>query len=203
MADGSTKPIEEVRNGDRVLATDPETGETRVETVTAEITGEGMKELVTVTVDIDGEEGSGTFDIVATDGHPFWVEDLREWVDATDLRAGQWLRTSAGTYVQITAVERRMAGATVHNLTNIHTYYVLAGVTRSWFTIQVAPVRSTEATLAARTRYLSREVAIWISWSTHPDTQGTLGIFPPPLQSLWRSGAAEMSTRFGALVEWT
>ncbi|MQS06852.1 ricin-type beta-trefoil lectin domain protein, partial [Streptomyces alkaliphilus] len=131
MADGSTKPIEEVRNGDRVLATDPETGETRAETVTAEITGEGEKELVTVTVDTDGEEGSETFDIVATDGHPFWVEDLREWIDATDLRAGQWLRTSVGTYVQVTAVERWTAGATVHNLTttNLHTYHVLAGAT--------------------------------------------------------------------------
>ncbi|WP_228470815.1 polymorphic toxin-type HINT domain-containing protein [Streptomyces alkaliphilus] len=131
MADGSTKPIEEVRNGDRILATDPETGQTRVETVTAEITGEGEKELVTVTVDTDGDEGSETFDIVATDRHPFWVEDLREWVDATDLRAGQWLRTSAGTYVQVTAVERWTAGATVHNLTttNLHTYHVLAGAT--------------------------------------------------------------------------
>ncbi|MCE7078731.1 HINT domain-containing protein [Streptomyces sp. ST2-7A] len=131
MADGSAKPIEEVRNGDRVLATDPETGETRAETVTAEITGEGEKQLVTVTVDTDGDEGSETFNIVATDGHPFWVEDLREWVDATDLRAGQWLRTSAGTYVQITAVQRWTAGATVHNLTttNLHTYHVLAGVT--------------------------------------------------------------------------
>ncbi|MQS06854.1 hypothetical protein FNX48_006600, partial [Streptomyces sp. IF17] len=131
MADGSTKPIEEVRKGDRVLATDPETGETRAETVTAEITGEGEKELVTVTVDTDGEEGSETFDIVATDGHPFWVEDLREWIDATDLRAGQWLRTSVGTYVQVTAVQRWTAGATVHNLTttNLHTYHVLAGAT--------------------------------------------------------------------------
>ncbi|MQS06920.1 hypothetical protein FNX48_006970 [Streptomyces sp. IF17] len=95
------------------------------------MTGEGEKELVTVTVDTDGDEGSETFDIVATDRYPFWVEDLREWIDATDLRTGQWLRTSAGTYVQITAVQRWTAGATVHNLTttNLHTYHVLAGAT--------------------------------------------------------------------------
>ncbi|CAL9498395.1 hypothetical protein SUDANB106_03412 [Streptomyces sp. enrichment culture] len=130
MADGSTKPIEDVKVGDKVLATDPETGRTRVETVTAEIRGEGVKHLVKVTVDTDGERGSKTAEVTATDGHPFWVPELGEWIEATDLRSGQWLRTSAGTHVQITAVERWTSpGATVHNLTvtDAHTYYVLAG----------------------------------------------------------------------------
>ncbi|MEU3603562.1 polymorphic toxin-type HINT domain-containing protein [Streptomyces sp. NPDC006798] len=131
MADGSTKPIEEVRNGDKVVATDPETGETAIETVTAEIKGEGEKKLVQVTIDTDGAEGSATAVVTATDGHPFWVPELREWIDATDLAAGDWLRTGAGTLVQITAVERRTAQATVHNLTvsDLHTYYVLAEAT--------------------------------------------------------------------------
>ncbi|GAA3619449.1 hypothetical protein GCM10023079_06350 [Streptomyces chitinivorans] len=130
MADGSTKPIEDVRAGDKVLATDPETGRTRVETVTAEIRGEGVKHLVKVTVDLDGEKGDRTASVTATDGHPFWVPELGEWIDATGLESGQWLRTSAGTHVQITAVKRWTSpGATVHNLTvtDAHTYYVLAG----------------------------------------------------------------------------
>ncbi|MFF8594423.1 polymorphic toxin-type HINT domain-containing protein [Streptomyces sp. NPDC015220] len=130
MADGTTKPIEKVKNGDKVVATDPKTGRTRIETVTAEITGEGLKHLVEVTVDVDGAKGGRTAQVTATDGHPFWVPALRAWIKATDLRAGEWLRTSTGTYVQITAVERRTArGATVHNLTvgDTHTYYVLAG----------------------------------------------------------------------------
>ncbi len=130
MADGTTKPIEEVKTGDRVLATDPESGETTVETVTAEIKGEGLKRLVKVTIDIDGEQGSETAQVIATGGHPFWVPELSEWVDATDLQAGQWLQTGNGTYVQITAVKRWTATqAIVHNLTvtNIHTYYVHAG----------------------------------------------------------------------------
>jgi hypothetical protein len=53
-------------------------------------------------------------------------------VDAKDLRTGEWLRTSAGTYVQVTALERwTTRQATVHNLTvsDLHTYYVLAGGT--------------------------------------------------------------------------
>jgi hypothetical protein len=114
------------------MATDPETGETRVETVTAEIKGDGVKHLVKVTVDTDGEKGSATADITATDGHPFWVPALRKWVKATDLRAGQWLRTGAGTLVQITAIDRwTVQRATVHNLTvaELHSYYVLAGAT--------------------------------------------------------------------------
>ncbi|MEU8616996.1 ricin-type beta-trefoil lectin domain protein [Streptomyces sp. NPDC048623] len=132
MADGSTKPIEKVRTGDKVLATDPKTGQTRVETVTAEIKGQGLKHLVEITVDTDGKAGSKTARITATDGHPFWVPALRKWVRATDLESGQWLRTSAGTRVQISAIRSWTAqAATVHNLTvsEIHTYYVMAAGT--------------------------------------------------------------------------
>ncbi|MFF7332957.1 polymorphic toxin-type HINT domain-containing protein [Streptomyces sp. NPDC008150] len=132
MADGSTKRIADVKIGDKVRATDPETGETKTETVTAEIKGQGLKHLVRVTIDTDGAKGTKTASITATDGHPFWVADLGEWLDATDLKPGEWLRTSAGTFVQVTAVQRWTAGdATVHNLTvsELHTYYVLAGAT--------------------------------------------------------------------------
>ncbi len=132
MADGTTKPIEKVKGGDKVIATDDKTGETRVETVTAEIKGKGLKHLVKVTIDTDGESGTSTAEVTTTDGHPFWVPELDQWIDATDLKPGQWLRTSAGTHIQITAVKRWTAlDATVHNLTvtDAHTYYVLAGAT--------------------------------------------------------------------------
>ncbi|MGW4160250.1 ricin-type beta-trefoil lectin domain protein [Streptomyces sp. NPDC004788] len=130
MADGSAKPIEKVKDGDKIVATDPKTGETRTETVTAEIKGQGVKHLTTVTIDLDGKSGSKTAQVSATDGHPFWVPELRQWIKATDLKAGEWLRTSAGTRVQITAIRHWTAqAATVHNLTvsDLHTYYVLVG----------------------------------------------------------------------------
>jgi hypothetical protein len=132
MADGSTKPIKDVKNGDKVVATDPETGETTTETVIAEIRGHGLKRLVKVTIDLDGDKGTKTASVTATDGHPFWVEDLKQWVKATNLQSGGWLRTNAGTDVQITEVKRWTSqSATVHNLTvsSLHTYYVLAGAT--------------------------------------------------------------------------
>ncbi|MFE7838443.1 polymorphic toxin-type HINT domain-containing protein [Streptomyces sp. NPDC057474] len=130
MADGRTKPIEDVEIGDRVLVTDPETGETTVETVTAEIKGTGRKHLVDITIDTDGDKGTGTASVTATDGHPFWVPELGEWIDAAELKAGERLHTRGGTRLRITEVEHRTVPlATVYNLSvsNVHTYYVLAG----------------------------------------------------------------------------
>ncbi|TDC41445.1 ricin-type beta-trefoil lectin domain protein [Micromonospora sp. KC213] len=132
MADGSRKPIEKVKPGDKVKVTDPKSGRVEVETVTAAIQSQGAKNLVRVTVDTDGGEGSATAEVVATEAHPFWVPELGDWVHATDLRSGQWLRTGAGTLVQITAIDRwSVPQARVHNLTvaNTHTYYVVAGNT--------------------------------------------------------------------------
>ncbi|MFS8201938.1 SpvB/TcaC N-terminal domain-containing protein [Streptomyces sp. CWNU-52B] len=130
MADGSTKPVEEVETGDLVLATDPETGRTQAEPVTHLITGQGEKDLVRVTLDVDGDKGERTASVTATDEHPFWVEALGRWLDAEDLEPGMWLRTSAGTHVQITAVKAWTArDEQVHNLTvaDLHTFYVVAG----------------------------------------------------------------------------
>ncbi|WP_424210900.1 polymorphic toxin-type HINT domain-containing protein [Streptomyces sp. BI20] len=130
MADGTAVPIEEVEVGDQVLATNEATGETRVATVTAEIKGQGVKDLVRIT--LDGNAGGGAHDqaITSTSAHPFWVPELSKWVEAKDLRSGNWLRTSAGTHVQVGSVERwTVRNATVHNLTvgDTHTYYVIAG----------------------------------------------------------------------------
>ncbi|WP_079125462.1 RHS repeat-associated core domain-containing protein [Streptomyces lushanensis] len=127
MADGTRKAIKDVRIGDKVLATDPETGESGPREVTALIEGTGDKTLVDITID----DGSGAAKLTATDGHPFWVPDLREWVEAAKLQPGQWLRTSTGTWTQVTAVTTRTQKGTVNNLTvdDLHTYYALAGTT--------------------------------------------------------------------------
>lgn len=126
LADGSAVPIESLQVGDEVLATDPVTGETTGEPVVATITGSGVKGLVTITVTTDtGVAG----EVTATEGHPFWVADRGVWVDAGDLLPGDWLRTSSGTWVQVSAVEHDHREQAVHNLTvdTVHTYYVYAG----------------------------------------------------------------------------
>jgi hypothetical protein len=132
MADGSTKPIEKVRPGDKVVATDPKTGRTSVQTAAATIIGKGSKNLVRITLKIhDGSTAkTRTTTVTATAGHPFWVPSLREWIGAGELEPGQWVQTSSGTWIQIGAVKAWTAKkATVHNLTvtDAHTYYVLAG----------------------------------------------------------------------------
>ncbi|MEV4039125.1 ricin-type beta-trefoil lectin domain protein [Streptomyces umbrinus] len=131
LADGTKKPIEELKIGDEVLATDPKTGKTTAKKVTAEIKGEGLKNLVKITLRPDGKKSGKTVSVTATDGHPFWVPELQEWIDATDLQSGQWLRTSSAKRVQVAVVTRWKQQAAVHNLTvaDLHTYYVLAGKT--------------------------------------------------------------------------
>jgi hypothetical protein len=72
MADGTRKPIKDVRVGDTVLAT----GESGPRKVTALINGDGDKQLVDITLDTNGIAGSATSTLTSTDGHPFWVPQL-------------------------------------------------------------------------------------------------------------------------------
>ncbi|MEU6263196.1 polymorphic toxin-type HINT domain-containing protein [Saccharopolyspora shandongensis] len=131
MADGSTKPIEEVREGEEVLATDPVTGETTSRRVVATITGEGQKDLVEITVDTDGPAGDETGVLVATDGHPFWVPEQHRWVKAGELVAGDQLQGPDGTQLQVVSTKTWTALQKVYNLTidDTHTYHVLAADT--------------------------------------------------------------------------
>ncbi|MFG1777594.1 polymorphic toxin-type HINT domain-containing protein [Micromonospora sp. NPDC049048] len=128
MADGSRKAIDKIRVGDEVLATDPETGRTEARSVEALILGEGQKDLIEVTVDTGGDGGDKTGMVVATDQHPFWLEDLKKWANAEDIQPGSWLRSSDGKLVKVLAVRAWTQFARVHNLTvaGIHTYYVVA-----------------------------------------------------------------------------
>ncbi|MCW3844989.1 polymorphic toxin-type HINT domain-containing protein, partial [Micromonospora yasonensis] len=131
LADGSSKPIEDVKIGDRVLATDVESGDQQSRPVTQLIQGDGVKKLVTIVVDTDGKSGGKTSTIVATDGHRFYLPDSGVWVTAGQLKVGAWLQTSSGTWVQISAIRHESHVQRVHNFTvdGQHTYYVLAGET--------------------------------------------------------------------------
>lgn len=124
LADGGSKPIEQLRIGDHVLATDPETGQTSSRAVVATIVGEGDKHLVDITV-----VGGAT--LTATAGHPFWSGDENRWIAAADLRPGSQVRDAADRPVMITGIGFRTEDSRVHNLTVDvdHTYYVVAGTT--------------------------------------------------------------------------
>lgn len=131
MADGTRKPIESVRVGEFVAAKDPATGRSGARTVAGLIAGSGDKDLVELTVDTDGDAGDETAVIVATDRHPFWNDSARQWVDAEDFVPGQRLQARDGHTLAVVGTRHRAARQTVHNLsiTDINTYYVLAGDT--------------------------------------------------------------------------
>ncbi|MDQ1740421.1 MAG: hypothetical protein QOE53_2073, partial [Pseudonocardiales bacterium] len=122
MADGSQKPIEQVRRGDRVLATDPETGTTSAETVITPIVHGGPHIMVKVSL----SDGSS---ITATDEHPFWNETDQAFVNAQDLHAGDKVLTGTGKRLMVRAIRMFVAVLVAFNLQidQIHTYY--AGAT--------------------------------------------------------------------------
>lgn len=128
MADGSHRRIDHIVTGQHVVATDPLSGRTAMREVTAVIVGSGVKRLVSITVDLDGGDGDRAGVIEATDGHPFWVDDLGRWIDAKDLQPGTHLVSVQGTPLEIAGVSTRTEVREVYNLTvdGIHTYYVNA-----------------------------------------------------------------------------
>lgn len=84
MADGATKPIQQVEVGDYVLATDPRTGQTIPAPVTATIEGTGTKTLVDLGVDTDGD-GQADATLTATDKHPIWAADPTDVASSGEL----------------------------------------------------------------------------------------------------------------------
>ncbi|MET9820629.1 MULTISPECIES: toxin C-terminal domain-containing protein [Streptomyces] len=128
LADGNTKPIEDVAVGDEVLATDPETGKTSAHEVIDTIATKHDENFVEMSV--VGEEDVKD-SLTATTTHPFWSPSGGGWVDAGDLHAGMTLRTPDGRTVQITGTRHFTQQQTTYDLTisSVHTYYVLAGQT--------------------------------------------------------------------------
>jgi hypothetical protein len=125
MADGTTKRIDDVRIGDVVLATDPETGRTEGHTVTRTIYTPNDTDFVDITINV------GKARITATQHHPFWSPGAHRWIDAGNLEPGQTLRTNDGETVTVVRVHRYQQFHPAYNLTvdSLHTYYVLAGTT--------------------------------------------------------------------------
>ncbi|MFD7491898.1 DddA-like double-stranded DNA deaminase toxin [Streptomyces sp. NPDC059832] len=127
LADGTTKKIEDVKEGDKVLSTDPEAGESGSKEVVATIRTEDDKDFTDLTVETD----DGRSSIVATDTHPFWSTDQHKWIDAGDIKPGTQLRTSDNHSVEVVATRHYKKQQRTYDLTvnDIHTYYVLAGAT--------------------------------------------------------------------------
>lgn len=125
MGDGATRPIEQIKVGDTVLAGDPETGASGPRRVDATIYTPYDRDFTGISV------GQGMGSLTATDHHPVWVENRRQWTNAADLNSGDTLRTPDGTAVAIDKVThwKQLQGAYNLTVNDMHTYYVLAGAT--------------------------------------------------------------------------
>ncbi|GAA4733810.1 polymorphic toxin-type HINT domain-containing protein [Phytohabitans rumicis] len=123
MADGTTKPIRDIRVGDEVLATDPETDEQGPRTVTYLWVHEDQ--LVALEL-ANGEV------LTTTEDHPFWNETAKQWQQAQQLSPGDHLYTGNGAPAAVDGISwtsAHVGGAYTLSVDDIHTYYVIAGDT--------------------------------------------------------------------------
>ncbi|MEV7526391.1 polymorphic toxin-type HINT domain-containing protein [Streptomyces sp. NPDC091371] len=131
MADGSTKAMEDIQVGDKVMATDPQTGKTSPKEVTNTITTPDDKEFTDLTLTDDANPRGPPAVITSTYHHPSWSETRHRWVDAGEIKIGEKLRQPNGATLTVQATRNYPFAVTTHNLTvdDVHTYYVLAGPT--------------------------------------------------------------------------
>lgn len=118
MADGTTKPISEIKVGDQILAADPDSGERGPRTVTAvHVHQDTVVDLVTGV----GEK------VTTTEDHPFWDATDGRWERADQLDPGDDLLTTTGEHIRVVGLRSAAEYVTLaYNLTvdDLHTYYV-------------------------------------------------------------------------------
>lgn len=122
MADGSTKPLGQVKVGDKVEATNTATGKSTVQTVTTVWVNHDT-DLMNVTVRFGGT----TSVIHATQNHLFWDPAKNAWVEADQLKAGEALRTDEGAIATVAGTVIVAGAADMWDLTvtNDHDFYVV------------------------------------------------------------------------------
>ncbi|MEV3855588.1 polymorphic toxin-type HINT domain-containing protein [Streptomyces sp. NPDC050095] len=128
LKDGKTKPISKIKPGDQVEAGNPRTGRHQgVRKVTSQLVHRDS-DLVDLTV--RSARGKAT-SLHTTAGHPFWDETAHAWIPAAQLTSGHQLVTATDRHISVVDVTVRDGSADMYNLTveQLHTYYVLAGVT--------------------------------------------------------------------------
>lgn len=142
MAEGPTKEIKDVRVGDKVLATDPETGQSKAEPVEQLIQHSGKHQMVRVGL-ADGSV------LNSTDGHPIWDASTGRFTGASKLRVGDKIETSTGRPILIIDLTPYSADLTAYNLQieQIHTYY--AGTTPVLVHNSCGPLTTSQATQMA------------------------------------------------------
>ncbi|MFM9615180.1 polymorphic toxin-type HINT domain-containing protein [Streptomyces niveiscabiei] len=131
------RPISTIKAGDKVLATDPQTGITSPEPVRKVIVTHNDHDFTILTLSVAPVRGppspgntSGTPQTLTTTWHhPFWDAGHQRWIDAHDLTPGTKLRQPDSSVVVVTGVRNIHQDGITYDLTvgKLHTYYVRAG----------------------------------------------------------------------------
>jgi RHS repeat-associated protein len=125
MADGSSKPIQDVHVGDQITNKDPETGQVQTHTVMATHITDNDTDFVDLTV----QTPSVTSTITVTAYHLFWDATTHSWTAADNLRVGDEFDGLSGLRARLTVNHRFTAAIVTYNLTvdDVHTFYIIAG----------------------------------------------------------------------------
>ena len=122
MANGTTQSLDQVKVGDKVLATDPATGKKGPQTVT-KVWVNHDTDLMDVTI----KAGGKTSVIHATQKHLFWDVTRHAWERANQLAAGDQLRTDEGALATVAGTIVIPGAADMWDLTvsTTHDFYVV------------------------------------------------------------------------------
>lgn len=126
MADGTTRPIENVKVGDKIENAEPggHTEQSRVDQIHKTLTDTDFTDLTVNTP-------SGLQVITSTQNHPYYDLTTGQFTNAAQLNPGDRLQTDGATAVIVAAVNNYVSSMVTYDLTidGLHTYYVVAGDT--------------------------------------------------------------------------
>ncbi|MCO6007030.1 polymorphic toxin type 43 domain-containing protein [Actinoallomurus purpureus] len=130
MADGTSKPIAQVKVGDKIADAAPGTDagtRDQAHTVTDVHVTYDDHDYTDVTI----ATGNGPRTITGTSHHLYWDITTRAWTPADHLHSGDHLQTADGKRATILELRAYTAAMVTYNLTidHLHTYYVEAGTT--------------------------------------------------------------------------
>jgi RHS repeat-associated protein len=119
LADGSTKPIAEVKVGDQVLAADPKTGVRGARTVIAVLPHEDT------VLELSTEDGAT---VTTTEDHAFYNATDKRWQRADALSPGDALYTATGATARVAGLlpnTQRVVTAYDLTIADTHSFFVL------------------------------------------------------------------------------
>jgi hypothetical protein len=121
LANGTTTAISKLKPGDKVMATDPQTGKTQAETVTT-VWLHDDKNLMDVMV----KTANGTSAVHSTSNHLFWDLTTKSWTEAGQLHVGDQLFTPDGQLATVAGLNALPGSEWMWDLTvqNDHDFYV-------------------------------------------------------------------------------